>query len=146
MGDRRAGGSGGPALAGPTPAAAAPVTVRAGVAAPAQLPPEVKRGRHNSYRVKLPGDDGTRHPGPATIKLVNLRPLTLAVAAPFRTASAAYCLNMFETASGDLVGAAQIGGADRAGYGVAPPSMTRNGVPWAPICWASHWSFSTWLW
>ncbi len=38
----------------------------------------VKRARHNSYRVKRPGDHGTRHPGPATIKLVNLRQLTLA--------------------------------------------------------------------
>jgi hypothetical protein len=34
--------------------------------------------RHNSYRVKLPGDHGIRHPGPATISLVNLRQLTLA--------------------------------------------------------------------
>jgi len=31
----------------------------------------VKRARHNSYRVKRPGDHGTRHPGPATISLVN---------------------------------------------------------------------------
>jgi hypothetical protein len=38
----------------------------------------VKRGRHNSYRVKRPGDHGTRYPGPATIKLASLRPLTLA--------------------------------------------------------------------
>jgi hypothetical protein len=35
----------------------------------------VKRARHNSYRVKRPGDAGTRHPGPATIDLVNLTPL-----------------------------------------------------------------------
>ena len=41
-------------------------------------PRVVKRGRHNSYRVKKPGDHGTRHNGPATIKLVNLRPLSLA--------------------------------------------------------------------
>jgi len=41
-------------------------------------PRVVKRARHNSYRVKRPGDHGTRHPGPATIKLVNLRQLTLA--------------------------------------------------------------------
>ena len=32
----------------------------------------IKRARHNSYRVKRPGDHGTRHSGPATIKLVNL--------------------------------------------------------------------------
>jgi hypothetical protein len=37
-------------------------------------PRVVKRGRHNSYRVKRPG---TRHDGPTTIKLVNLRPLSL---------------------------------------------------------------------
>ena len=36
-------------------------------------PRVVKRARHNSYRVKQPGDHGTRHPGPATIKLANLR-------------------------------------------------------------------------
>ena len=34
-------------------------------------PRVVKRARHNSYRVKRPGDHGTRHDGPATIKLVN---------------------------------------------------------------------------
>jgi hypothetical protein len=38
-------------------------------------PRVVKRARHNSYRVKRPGDHGTRHPGPATITLVNLRHL-----------------------------------------------------------------------
>jgi hypothetical protein len=36
-------------------------------------PRVVKRGRHNSYRVKKPGDTGTRHDGPATIKLANYR-------------------------------------------------------------------------
>jgi hypothetical protein len=41
-------------------------------------PRVVKRARHNSYRVKRPGDRGTRHTGPATIKLVNLRPHRLA--------------------------------------------------------------------
>ncbi len=41
-------------------------------------PRVVKRARHNSYRVKRPGDTGTRHDGPATIKLANARPLTLA--------------------------------------------------------------------
>jgi hypothetical protein len=41
-------------------------------------PRAVKRARHNSYRVKRPGDHGTRHPGPATINLVNHRQLTLA--------------------------------------------------------------------
>ena len=41
-------------------------------------PRVVKRARHNSYRVKRPGDHGTRHSGPATISLVNHRQLTLA--------------------------------------------------------------------
>lgn len=35
-------------------------------------PRVVKRARHNSYRVKRPGDTGTRHDRPPTIKLVNL--------------------------------------------------------------------------
>ena len=35
---------------------------------------DVERARHNSYRVKRPGDHGTGHNGPATIKLVNLQP------------------------------------------------------------------------
>ena len=39
-------------------------------------PRVVKRARHNSYRVKRPDDHGTRHDGPATIKLVNLCPLS----------------------------------------------------------------------
>ena len=39
-------------------------------------PRVVKRARHNSYRVKRPNDHGTRHPGPATISLVNHRQLT----------------------------------------------------------------------
>jgi hypothetical protein len=42
------------------------------------FPRAVKRARHNSYRVKRPGDHGTRHPGPATIRLVNHRQLTIA--------------------------------------------------------------------
>ncbi len=42
------------------------------------LPQGHQRARHNSYRVKRPGDHGTRHPGPATISLVNHRNLTLA--------------------------------------------------------------------
>ena len=41
-------------------------------------PRVVKRARHNSYRVKRPGDHGIRHPGPATIKLVNLHLSALA--------------------------------------------------------------------
>jgi hypothetical protein len=41
-------------------------------------PRVVKRARHNSYRVKRPGDTGTRHEGPATIKLANLCRLGLA--------------------------------------------------------------------
>jgi hypothetical protein len=35
-------------------------------------PRVIKRGRHNAYRVKKPGDHGTRHHGPPTITLVNL--------------------------------------------------------------------------
>ena len=35
-------------------------------------PRVVKRGRHNFYRVKKPGDHGTRHHAPPTITLVNL--------------------------------------------------------------------------
>jgi hypothetical protein len=35
-------------------------------------PRVIKRGRHNSCRVKRPGDHGTRHSGPAAIKLVSL--------------------------------------------------------------------------
>jgi hypothetical protein len=35
-------------------------------------PRVIKRARHNSYRVKRPGDHGTRHSGPATIKLDGL--------------------------------------------------------------------------
>ena len=34
-------------------------------------PRVIKRGRHNSYRVKKPGDHGTRHNAPATIQLLN---------------------------------------------------------------------------
>jgi hypothetical protein len=34
-------------------------------------PRVVKRARHNSYRVKKPGQHGTRHHAPATIKLLN---------------------------------------------------------------------------
>jgi hypothetical protein len=34
-------------------------------------PRVVKRARHNSYRVKKPGQHGTRHDSPATIKLIN---------------------------------------------------------------------------
>jgi hypothetical protein len=32
-------------------------------------PRVIKRGRHNGYRVKRPGDTGTRHDGPPTIRL-----------------------------------------------------------------------------
>jgi hypothetical protein len=35
-------------------------------------PRVVKRGRHNSYRVKRPGDHGTRHDSPPTTTLVKL--------------------------------------------------------------------------
>ena len=34
-------------------------------------PRVVKRGRHNSYRVKKPGDHGTRHDSPPAIRLAN---------------------------------------------------------------------------
>ena len=34
-------------------------------------PRVIKRSRHNSYRVKKPGDHGTRHDGPPTIRLAN---------------------------------------------------------------------------
>jgi hypothetical protein len=34
-------------------------------------PRVIKRGRYNSYRVKKPGDHGTRHTGPPTIRLAN---------------------------------------------------------------------------
>jgi hypothetical protein len=40
---------------------------------PRTYPRVVKRARHNSYRVKRPGDHGIRHSGPATISLVNHR-------------------------------------------------------------------------
>jgi hypothetical protein len=32
-------------------------------------PRVIKRARHNAYRVKKPGDHGTRHHGPPTIRL-----------------------------------------------------------------------------
>jgi hypothetical protein len=35
-------------------------------------PRVIKRGRHNSYRVRQPGGHGARHSGPAMIKLVSL--------------------------------------------------------------------------
>ena len=35
-------------------------------------PRVVRRARHNSYRVKRPGDTGIRYDGPPTISLVNL--------------------------------------------------------------------------
>jgi hypothetical protein len=34
-------------------------------------PRAIKRNRHNAYRVKRPGDTGTRHDGPPTIRLAN---------------------------------------------------------------------------
>lgn len=39
-------------------------------------PRAVKRARHNSYRVKRSTDSGTRHDGPATIRLANLTAAT----------------------------------------------------------------------
>jgi hypothetical protein len=41
-------------------------------------PRVVKRGRHNAYRVKKPGDHGTRHDSPPTIQLANPVKLQLA--------------------------------------------------------------------
>lgn len=35
-------------------------------------PRVIKRARHNSYRVKRPADTGTRHNGPAVVRLANL--------------------------------------------------------------------------
>jgi hypothetical protein len=35
-------------------------------------PRVIKRGRHNSYPIKKPGDHGTRHDAPPTIRLANL--------------------------------------------------------------------------
>jgi hypothetical protein len=37
-------------------------------------PRAVKRARHNSYPVRKPGQHGTRHEAPATIKLANPAP------------------------------------------------------------------------
>ena len=34
-------------------------------------PRVIKRARHNSYRVKRPGDHGTRYDSPPTIQLAN---------------------------------------------------------------------------
>ena len=34
-------------------------------------PRVIKRARHNAYRVKKPGDRGTRHHGPPTIRLAS---------------------------------------------------------------------------
>ena len=35
------------------------------------FPRVIKRGRHNAYRVKKPGDKGVRHDGPPTIRLAS---------------------------------------------------------------------------
>jgi hypothetical protein len=37
-------------------------------------PRAVKRARHNSYRVKRPGETAIRHPGPATINIRLMTP------------------------------------------------------------------------
>jgi len=37
-------------------------------------PRVIRRARHNSYRVKRPGDTGARYHGPPTIRLVSPRP------------------------------------------------------------------------
>lgn len=38
-------------------------------------PRQIKRARHNSYKVRTAGYTGVRHAGPPTINLVNLKPL-----------------------------------------------------------------------
>ena len=43
-------------------------------AADRTYPRVVKRARHNSYRVKKPGQHGTRHDAPPAIHLVNPKP------------------------------------------------------------------------
>jgi hypothetical protein len=42
-------------------------------------PRVIRRAGHNSYRVKRPGDTGTRYDGPSTTRLVSLRPQTLMI-------------------------------------------------------------------
>jgi hypothetical protein len=37
-------------------------------------PRAIKRPRHNHYRVKRPGDHGTRHHGPPAIRLLSPKP------------------------------------------------------------------------
>jgi hypothetical protein len=37
-------------------------------------PRAIKRGRHNAYRVRKPGDKNIRHDRPATIRLASLAP------------------------------------------------------------------------
>ena len=37
-------------------------------------PRAIKRGRHNSYRIKRPGDRTIRHVGPPTINIYVLKP------------------------------------------------------------------------
>jgi hypothetical protein len=41
-------------------------------------PRVIRRARHTSYKVKRPGDTGTRYHGPPTIRLVNL-PATIMI-------------------------------------------------------------------
>ena len=54
--------------------------VMAGITRPRNLNPRrrhrtfprvIKRSRHNAYRVKKPGDRGTRHDGPPEIRLAS---------------------------------------------------------------------------
>jgi len=52
----------------------ADITARANLHPPRRhrtCPRAVKRGRHNSYRLKKPGDTNIRHHGPASIRLAN---------------------------------------------------------------------------
>ena len=49
-----------------------PSSTPPGATAPA--PARVKRARHNSYRVKKPGETATRHDGPATIRFHTITP------------------------------------------------------------------------
>lgn len=40
-------------------------------------PRVIKRARHSTYRTKKPGDLGTRHHGPPTIRLLSNRDLAM---------------------------------------------------------------------
>jgi hypothetical protein len=58
---------------GPRASCCCSVTVATTSARPTCVSPPsvVKRGRHNRYRIKRPGNTGTRHDSPATIRLAD---------------------------------------------------------------------------